>query len=87
MTQESQMIDGNEFLLPPLKVVREKVDPHQCVCLLVEQTVRQGEVKTIRDKCHQLVDNPDQPFCEHCENALHPQATTQSGLVLMKETK
>ncbi len=33
-----------------------------------------------QDKCRRMVDNPDQPFCDDCENAGHPQLPNQMGM-------
>jgi hypothetical protein len=43
----------------------------------------QDVVKTfreIKDKCHAVVDNPDQAFCESCEASGHPHDPEQIGL-------
>lgn len=33
-----------------------------------------------KDKCKRMVDNPDQPFCDDCENAGHPEQDNQEGI-------
>lgn len=33
-----------------------------------------------KDKCHRIVDNPDQPFCDGCEDDGHPQLPNQLGM-------
>lgn len=37
------------------------------------------EIREVKDKCHAIVDNPDQPFCVDCELAGHPEAHNQVG--------
>lgn len=32
-----------------------------------------------QDKCHRMVDNPDQPFCDGCEDAEHHLLPNQMG--------
>jgi len=80
---EEIQIDGNPFFLKKelatVVPIREEPKPHMCVCLLIMQRVSGGLVQIIKDKCHALVDNPDQPFCEHCEDAEHPSRPNQKG--------
>ena len=33
-----------------------------------------------KDKCRRMVDNPDQPFCDGCEDEGHPLLSNQVGL-------
>lgn len=82
----SQMIDGVEFLLDT-KPVRDVPKEHECVCL-IEQKFKDedGNHRTARDKYHQTVENPDQPFCTECENDGHPEAHNQVA-DLIKLTK
>jgi len=81
MELEEITIQGAPFLVP----AREQVIEHQCVCLLeqvrlagtveeITTTVLDGglpEVVKVKDKCQQMVSNPDQPFCDDCEQAGH----------------
>lgn len=84
MEWESLMIEGHEFLVKkPLTVtpVREEPVQHICVCLLI-QTIDGGENhgKTTQDKCHQVIGNPDQAFCDDCMDSEHHLAQNQLGL-------
>ena len=100
MGYESQMIDGNEFILKIDAPVRQEVTAHECVCLLIKGPDPKPEVvaamekaavaagigkEIIRDmignhdKCHRMVDNPDQPFCDGCEEAEHHLLPNQMG--------
>jgi len=101
MEFDSQMIDGNEFLIKKeLVVAREQVEPHECVCLLIKGPPQTPEAVEVlekaaeaagipldvahdlfdnRDKCHRMVDNPDQAFCDGCEEAEHHLAGNQFG--------
>lgn len=36
--------------------------------------------RDVKDKCHAIVNNPDQPFCDDCELAEHHLAEDQIGL-------
>jgi hypothetical protein len=36
--------------------------------------------RTVRDKCHQVIENPDQAFCDDCEASEHPNDPDQVGL-------
>lgn len=74
---ESQFIDGHEFILD---AKREKQEAHECVCLLIHGTpldVAAGHGR--ENKCRQMVDNPDQPFCDGCEDEEHHLAGNQYG--------
>jgi hypothetical protein len=44
-----------------------RVHEHQCVCNLIKND--NGEV--FHDKCMKMVRNPDQPFCDMCEDQGH----------------
>jgi hypothetical protein len=68
---------------------RESPQAHQCVCLLVKgpTVVTLGAEVTIetttgfRNKCFAMVSNPDQPFCDYCEEQGHDLFTDQMGTV------
>lgn len=47
---------------------REMPLAHQCVCLLVSPSGMSG----VHDKCKNMVDDPDSPFCSSCEASGHP---------------
>ncbi len=34
----------------------------------------------VKDKCHRMVGNPDQPFCDECERADHHTLPNQLGM-------
>lgn len=96
---DSQMIDGNEFLLNA-KPVRETPKTHICVCLLIKKVPgpltldalhkladNSGSAadvvqsfREVKDKCHQVIENPDQAFCESCEENEHHLDPDQIGL-------
>jgi hypothetical protein len=75
---ESQMIDGVEFVLDAAPVRQEPVT-HQCVCLLHYERESGGKTTTVRDKCHEMVDSPDQAFCDECERDDHHLLHNQFG--------
>jgi hypothetical protein len=50
---------------------REQVIGHECVCALVNGTGL--------DSCHATVMNPDQPFCDWCEQIGHADLVRQRG--------
>jgi TorA maturation chaperone TorD len=76
---ESQMIDGNEFLLDA-KPIRQEPQEHICICLLVEELLDEdNNVRTMKDKCAQEIENPDQAFCDHCERHEHHLSPHQMG--------
>ena len=76
---ESQMIDGNEFLLDA-KPIRQETRQHICVCLLIHGTPEAVALGLGReDKCKREVSNPDQAFCDGCEDEEHHLAGNQFG--------
>ena len=60
--------------------LRETPLAHQCVCLILHQTVA-GEM---RDKCFANVEDPDSPFCPDCEQAGHPELHEQAAGKVMR---
>ena len=73
------MIDGNEFILDA-SPVREEPKQHICVCLLIHGNPEHVEIGLGReDKCKREVGNPDQAFCDGCEEAKHHLANNQYG--------
>lgn len=59
--------DDADPLLPKRDVEHE----HQCVCDLVG-VYTNGTVTEVHDRCMQSVFVADQPFCDDCERAGHP---------------
>lgn len=51
-------------------VVRTSYAGHRCRCVLVD------EVAGDRDRCGEIVDDPDSPFCRRCEEAHTPRVLT-----------
>lgn len=47
---------------------RNQVKPHPCRCMLIVP----GSLA--RDHCMVMVDNPDQPLCDHCTREGHQDA-------------
>jgi hypothetical protein len=44
--------------------------------------------REVKDKCHAMVNNPDQAFCQPCEDEGHPTEDTQVGLQnIVKESE
>jgi hypothetical protein len=44
--------------------------------------------REVKDKCHAMVDNPDQAFCQSCEDDEHPHDANQIGLQnIVKESE
>lgn len=106
-TFDSEMIDDHEFLIKrELTVVREVIEPHMCVCLLIKGSIMSPEaiadltaagiaagipepvlenLASTHDKCKHMIENPDQPFCDGCEEAGHPDLDNQAGIQHMKE--
>lgn len=66
-------INGGPFFVKRevIRPVREQDSTHQCVCHLTERQVVKGVLRTLSDKCHAKVENPDQPFCDDCEANEH----------------
>jgi hypothetical protein len=52
-----------------VEVRREREHEHQCVCDLLNITV---DGVQLHDRCMQSVFVADQPFCDDCERAGHP---------------
>lgn len=48
---------------------RDQPPTHQCVCLI--------GTWTIGDRCAAIIDNPDQAFCDECEDYGHPDHPAQ----------
>lgn len=58
--------------------IREESIGHECICNIVAGMNNRDE-PVMWDKCTQWVDNPDQPFCDDCEQAKHHQLENQRG--------
>lgn len=43
--------------------------------------------REVKDKCHAVVDNPDQAFCDSCEDSGHPLEDNQAGLQNLTKEK
>jgi hypothetical protein len=59
-------------LEPP---TRTTVQTHQCVCVMTHPN------GTVKDSCHAIVSNPDQPFCAYCEAVGHPDLPEQGARI------
>jgi hypothetical protein len=53
---------------------------HQCVCLLIHVTMG-----NMRDKCYEMVNDPDSPFCGICERGGHPAMHEQAWDKVVRE--
>ena len=64
--------------------LRETVTEHRCQCLITRAPVALLEdpsLSQITDHCGVTVDNPDQPFCERCEDR-HPDFDDNPGVLV-----